>query len=204
MCRAVLFTFTPRPPQGYTLHVPTLKGAMEFDLCSGILLRSGTFNALVAPEELATRVIAGREEFERFGFLYVGGPSARLHPKTPAGFLQFDVRTARTADELKSILESACHTIIFVEHDPAWYDPDEQAFSAITHELTARAKNALVILYTHEPDRTFEILCRKADRVFFFNALPVPACHGARRQHRVPGNGRASAGTPIQRMLEEC
>jgi hypothetical protein len=34
---------------------------MEFDLCSGILLRSGTYNALVAPEEPATRVLAGRD-----------------------------------------------------------------------------------------------------------------------------------------------
>jgi hypothetical protein len=100
LCRAVPFTFTLRPAQGYTLHVPTLKGAMEFDLCSGILLRSGTFNALVAPEELATRVLAGRDEFERFGFLYVGGSSARLHPKIPAGFLQFYVLTARTADSV--------------------------------------------------------------------------------------------------------
>jgi len=177
---------------------------MEFDLCSGILLRSGTYNALVAPEELATRVLAGRDCLERFSFLYVGGPSARLHPKAPAGFLQFDVRTARTADDLKCILESACHTIIFVEHDPAWYDPDGHALLEITHELTARAENALVILYAREPDRTFEILCRKADRVFYFNAPPVPARHGACRQHRVPGAGLATCRSPIQRTLAGC
>ena len=175
---------------------------MEFYLCSGIMIRSGTFNALIAPEELAATVLAGQDGLQGFLFLCVGGTSSRLLPGIFPASSNFDARTAGTAAELKSILETACHTIIFVEHDPAWYDHHEELLPLISHELAARAAKALVILYTREPDRTFMILCRKAHRIFFFDFPRVSARHATRHHYRVPGAGEAASRFPRQHTLE--
>jgi len=175
---------------------------MEFDLCSGIMIRSGTFNALIAPEELAATVLAGQNELQRFLFLCVGSTSSRLLSGIRAVSPHCEVQTARTAYELKMILETACHTIIFVEHDPAWYNHHEDLLTVISHELAERAQNALVILYTREPDRTFMILCQKAHRVFFFDFPRVPARHTTRHHYRVPGGGEAAPRFPRQHTLE--
>lgn len=175
---------------------------MEFDLCSGIMIRSGTFNALIAPEELAAIVLTGHQKLRRFPFLCVGGTSSHLffaiRPSSPT----FDARTARTAADLKKILETACHTIIFVEHDPAWYDHHEELLPVISHELGKQAENALVILYTREPDQTFMVLCRKAHHVFFFDFPREPARHATRRDYRVPGAGKSATCIPRQHTLE--
>lgn len=175
---------------------------MEFDLCSGIMIRSGTFNALIAPGELAAIVLAGHQKLPHFSFLCVGGTSSQLllaiRPLSP----NFDARTARTAAELKNILETACHTIIFVEHDPAWYDHHDELLPVIGHELGKQAENALVILYACGPDRTFMVLCRKAHRVFFFDFPRVPARHATRRDYRVPGAGKSATRIPREHTLE--
>lgn len=175
---------------------------MEFNLCSGIMIRSGTFNALIAPEELAAIVLAGHQKLQRFPLLCVSGTSSRrlsaIHLISP----NVDARTARTAADLKNILETACHTIIFVEHDPAWYDHHEELLPVISYELGKQAENALVILYAREPDRTFMVLCRKAHRVFFFDFSRVPGWHAPRHDYRVPGAGKSATRIPRQHTLE--
>ena len=175
---------------------------MEFDLCSGIMIRSGTFNALIAPDELAAIVLAGHQKLQRFPLLCVGGTSSQLLSAIRPSSPNVDARTARTAADLKNILETARHTIIFVEHDPAWYDHHEELLPVISHELGKQAENALVILYAREPDRTFMVLCRKAHRVFFFDFPRVPARHTPRRDYRVPGAGKSAIRIPRQHTLE--
>ena len=175
---------------------------MEFDLCSGIMIRSGTFNALIAPEELAAIVLDGHQKLQRFPLICVGGTSSCLLSAIPSRSSNVDARTARTAADLKNILETACHTIIFVEHDPAWYDLHDEMLPVISHELGKRAENALVILYTREPDRTFMVLCRKAHRIFFFDFPRAPARHAPRCDYRGTGADKSSIRTPRQHTLE--
>jgi len=173
---------------------------MEFDLCTGITVRSGTVNAVLAPEELAVTAIAGHNEFRRFRILCVSSPSSRLVTGIRNASPNFDARTAGTAAELKGILEAASHTVIFVEHNPAWYVRHEEMLPLVSHVLLGRARHALVILYTCEPDRTFDLLCRKADRVFFIVLPPVPVRHAAR--HRITGSREALFRACQQRTLE--
>ncbi len=175
---------------------------MEFDLCSGIMIRSGTFNALIAPDELAAIVLAGHQKLQRFPLLCVGGTSSQILSAIRPSSPNFDARTARTAADLKNILECACHTIIFVGHDPAWYDHHEELLPVISHELGKLAENALVILYAREPDRTFMVLCRKAHRVFFFDFPRVPARHAPWHNYRMPGADKSAIRIPRQHTLE--
>jgi hypothetical protein len=93
---------------------------MEFDLCTGITVRSGTVNAVLAPEELAVTVIFGHDEIRRFCLLCVRTPSSRLLTGIQNTSPNFEARTAGTAAELRDSLDAAFHTVIFVEHDPEW------------------------------------------------------------------------------------
>ncbi len=95
---------------------------MEFELHPSVILESGTFSIVTAPEELVLRGLNGTPALSRFLFLYVCGNSSRLLTGIRRRSAHFEVRRAFTLFQLLTILGEAHHTILFVEHDPSLYE----------------------------------------------------------------------------------
>jgi DNA polymerase I len=175
---------------------------MELDLCPGIALATGTFNAVIADERVLTGALNTNPELRRFMFLYVCGNYSRILPGISPKFSHFDVRRAFTAHQLLTILHEAHHTIVLVEHDPTLYEGDGggELAGTVAHALKEAARESLVIIYAEKQDRALATLMRMADRVFYFAEPPAPAYAVAPRK----GARRGGAG-PLpgaQRRLE--
>ncbi len=160
-----------------------LRSAMKFDLLPGIPLRTGTFNALVAPPELVAGALDASEQVSRFTLLYISGSTSRilasLHHRSPS----LDVRRADTGTDLKMLLDTACHTIVLIEHDPQWYPGTGEISHGIGCRLRELAETTLVMLCTREPDQSFDLLCHAADRIFFICPPPETGTAGHRHLH---------------------
>jgi len=95
---------------------------MEFELHPSIILESGTFSVVMAPEEPVLRGLNGTPALSRFLFLYVCGNYSRLLTGMKRRSAHFEVRRAFTVFQLLTILREAHHTILFIEHDPTLYE----------------------------------------------------------------------------------
>jgi hypothetical protein len=140
---------------------------MEFDLHPAITLQTGTFNAVIAPEEAILAGINDNRVLQRFLFLYVSGNYSRLLTGINRRSVNIEVRRAFTAFQLLQILRESYHTILFVEHDPSLYDGAEELADQVGHALKEAGERALVVLYTPRPDPSFEKMTRFATRVFY-------------------------------------
>lgn len=124
------------------------------------------FAAVVASEEEMIALFARRPELKRYLFLYISGNSSRLLTRVGDRTATFDVRRAFTTHQLLTILRDACHTIIFIEHDPILFDAAGGGVTAAVGQTMAEvAAGSLVILYTRVPDRSFGALAAYADRI---------------------------------------
>ncbi len=166
---------------------------MEFDLHPTVTLRTGTFAALIAPEE---HVLAGLNDnpvLRRFLFLFVSGNYSRLLPGINRRSVTIEVRRAFTAFQLLTILRDSYHTIIFVEHDPGLYEGSgKEALFQVAQALKGAGQNAAVVLYATSPDPSFSLLADRADRFFSLSPPDWPAPPRPRRRGRV----RHPAGLP--------
>ncbi len=124
------------------------------------------FAAVVASEEEMIALFARRPELKRYLFLYISGNSSRLLTRIGDRNATFDVRRAFTTHQLLTILRDACHTIIFIEHDPVLFEASGGGMTAAIGQTMAEvAAGSLVILYTMVPDRSFGVLAAYADRI---------------------------------------
>jgi hypothetical protein len=153
---------------------------MRIELVQGVTLQSGTFNAVIAPEQVIIAAINSHTDLQRFLFLFVCGNYSRLLSGISRMSGNFEIRRAFTAHQLFTILKEASHTIVFVEHDPTMFDGAEKMVIPVAGALRDVGREALVILYTPSMDRPFSALMRLADRVFQITAPDGSTGHAHR------------------------
>ena len=170
---------------------------MEFMLCPGIPLETGTFTVVIADERLMVSALNASPELQRFMFLYVCGNYSRILPGVDVSSANFDVRRAFTAHQLLAIIREAYHTIVLVEHDPGVYEGAAGLTGTVARALREASREALVILYADRQDYRLNRLMRGADRIFCFAGLP-----GGNGRHPAGRCQRERAGGGAQRVLE--
>jgi hypothetical protein len=159
---------------------------MEFDLHPSVTLRTGTFSAVVAPEDLVLAGLNDNPVLSRFLFLFICGNYSRLLSGINRRSVSIEVRRAFTAFQLLTILRESYHTIVFVEHDPGLYEGvGEEVIPEVALALQAAGQGALVVLYTPAADESFSALAEHADRFFSLAPAPPQPLARARRFGRV-------------------
>lgn len=167
---------------------------MEFDLHPSVTLRSGTFSAVVAPEEVVLEGLNDNPVLRRFLFLFVSGNYSRLLSGINRRSVSIEVRRAFTAFQLLQILRESYHTIVFVEHDPTLYEGCGGGTAPQVGEcLRQMGQSTLVVLHTVSPDPSFEEMARLADRVF---SVASPAARAPAPRARGRGRDRYPGGLP--------
>jgi DNA polymerase I len=91
---------------------------MDFDLYPTITLRSRSFNALLAPQEMFVQALNSTLNLQRFSVLYVTGNYSAVLSKLDRRFEALEILRGFTVFQLMTILEEAHHSIILIEHDP--------------------------------------------------------------------------------------
>jgi DNA polymerase I len=166
---------------------------MEFDLHPTVTLRTGTFSAVVAPEDAVLAGINDNPVLQRFLFLFVSGNYSRLLPGINRRSVNIEVRRAFTAYQLLHILQESYHTIVWVEHDPSLYEDAAEMAVQVGAGLRQLGQGSLVVLSTPAPDPHFEEMSRMADRAFYL-ASPLAPLPRPRAKGR--GKVRFPAGLP--------
>ena len=165
---------------------------MEFDLHPSVTLRTGTFAAIVAPEDIVLAGLNDNPVLKRFLFLFVSGNYSRLLPGINRRSVSIEVRRAFTAFQLLTILRESYHTIIFVEHDPGLYEgAGAEVTAQVAQALKGAGQNAAVVLYAPSPDPSFAGLADTADRFFSLSPPPFPP-----QRSRRTGPVRHRSGLP--------
>jgi len=95
---------------------------MLIELQKGVILQPGTFNAVLAPDEVIISAINNNSDIQRYLFLFVGGNYSRILSGIHRTTTNFEIRRAFTAHQLFTILKEASHTFVFIEHDSSIYD----------------------------------------------------------------------------------
>ncbi|NYT07737.1 MAG: hypothetical protein GKC05_05735 [Methanomicrobiales archaeon] len=159
---------------------------MQFDLHPSVTLSSGTFSALVAPEEMVLAGLNDNPVLKRFLFLFICGNYSRLLSGINRRSVNIEVRRAFTAFQLLTILRESYHTIVFVEHDPGLYEgAGEEAVGQVAQALKSAGQGSAVVLYTPAEDPAFSDMAQLADRFFSLSPPPVPPLPRPRRAGRV-------------------
>jgi hypothetical protein len=172
---------------------------MRIEISNGIALQSGTFNAVIAPEQVIITALNSNADLQRFLFLFVCGNYSRILSSINRTSTNFEVRRAFTAHQLFTILKEAGHTIVFVEHDPTMFDGAEAMIPPVAGALRDVGREALLILYTPSVDRPFAALVHSADRIFHSTPSGDPASH----RHRSTRSLRSGCPLPpVQTTLE--
>ena len=137
---------------------------MQIEIHRGIFLGPGNFAAVVMPERQMAGALNSTEEIRRFLFRYIGGNYSRLLSGLHRSSKNLEVCRAFTAHHLLALVREAGHTVIFVEHDPELFTGTREMVEPVAHALADAGREALVILYTPVPDRTFFALAERAGR----------------------------------------
>jgi hypothetical protein len=170
---------------------------MEFELAPAISVLTGTFSALIAPEELVLPALTNPDN-GRYLFLYLAGTISGILPALVKRPVNIEIRRVVSPGQLVTEIRTARYSVLFVEHDPSLYDCAEDAAS-VAHALKGAAEGAVVVLYAPKADQWFDAILSRADRVFFFREPPVPPGNTPHRVHsprKLPGtcNGQATLG----------
>lgn len=170
---------------------------MEFALHPCISMQTGTFNALIAPEEVVLAALNDNPAFQRFLFLYVCGNYSRLLSGINRRSTSIEVQRAFTAFQLLSILRECHHTVVFVEHDHSLYeDAGVEVIDHVARVLKDAASDSLVILYAPKSNASFDAIGKRADRFFFLGAPGIPVRSAMRRtpgtRQRTPRQGQST------------
>jgi DNA polymerase I len=144
---------------------------MHIDLRKGLSLQQGSFTAIVGPERMIITALNSNEDLRRFLFLFISGNYSHILAHLNRNTKNFEVQRAFTADQLLSMLRAVGHTVVFVEHDASLYDEAFHLVDVISGTLKDLARDALIILYTSQADRSFLALARRADRYIEF--IPI-------------------------------
>lgn len=138
---------------------------MQIEIRRGMYLNPGTFNAVIAPDQVLIDALNSNADLQRFLFLYIGGNYSRILSGINRTSKNFDVRRAFTAHQLFMMLREAGHTVILIEHDPSLFEGAEQMVIPVSQAMKDAARESLVILYTPFIDRIASSLIRQADRI---------------------------------------
>ncbi len=167
---------------------------MEFELAPTISVLTGTFSAMIAPEELVLPALTNPDN-GRYLFLYLAGNVSGILPALVKRPANIEIRRAVSPGRLVAEIRAARHSILFVEHDPSLYDCVEDAAS-VAHALKGAAEGSVVVLYAPKADPWFDAILSRADQVFFFRVPPAPRQNTPRRAHplrKLPGAGNGQA-----------
>ena len=146
---------------------------MELELHPNVLLQSGTWNLLIAPEEVVVPALDRcLDSMGNFLTLYICGNYSRVLSRLHRRHTQIQIRRSFTAFQLLRILEEAHHTFLFLEYDPTLFDEDDNLLEYLPRALRDASQQALVLLYTPSSDRYIAELGRSADRVFHLSVNP--------------------------------
>jgi hypothetical protein len=183
------YHFRPACSPGF-LKIAAAALGMEFDLHPGVSLKTGTFSAVIAPEDVVLAGLNDNPVLQRFLFLFISGNYSRLLPGINRRSVSIEVRRAFTAFQLLAILRESYHTIIFVEHDPTLYDGADDVVETVARALHDAGQSALVVMYAPRTDPAFDEITRFAHRVFHIGHTtpqPSPTCARRRGRRRHPG-----------------
>jgi hypothetical protein len=159
---------------------------MEFELHPSVTLRTGTFSAVVAPEDLVLAGLNDNPVLSRFLFLFICGNYSRLLSGINRRSVSIEIRRAFTAFQLLTILRESYHTIVFVEHDPGLYEgAGEEVIPGVAQALRAAGREAVVALYAPVADESFSAIAEHADRFFSLSPDPPQPFPSARRAGRI-------------------
>jgi hypothetical protein len=165
---------------------------MEFELAPLVSVQTGTFAAVIAPEELMLPALTNPAT-GKYLLLYLAGDRSGILPALTVRPAAMDVARPSSPEALAAALRKSHHSIVFVEHDPSLYDgPDD--VTPVARALKAAAGEALVLLYAPKSDRWFDCFLQEADQVYFFRPPPVPPRATPGRPVRARGRPRAAGG----------
>jgi hypothetical protein len=167
---------------------------MEFELAPAISVLTGTFSAMIAPEELVLPALTNPDN-GRYLFLYLAGNTSGILPALTKRPGNMEIRRAYSPGQLATEIHGTRHSLLFVEHDPSLYDSEDDAAS-VAHELKAASEGAIVVLYTPRADPWFDLFLSRADQVYFLREPPLPPRNIQRRVHpprKIPGTGTGQA-----------
>jgi hypothetical protein len=167
---------------------------MEFELAPAISVQTGTFCAMIAPEELVLPALTNPDN-GRHLFLYLTGAASGILPALERRPGNIEVKRVVSSAQLAAEIKLARHSILFVEHDYSLYNSGEDA-ALVAHALKGASEGAAVVLYTPRADPWFDVMLSRADQVYFFRGPPVPPKNTPRRvqpSRRLPGAGAGQA-----------
>jgi hypothetical protein len=165
---------------------------MEFELAPLISVQTGTFAAVIAPEELMLPALTNPAT-GKYLLLYLAGNHSWILPALTVRPAAMDVVRVPSAEALAAAVRKSHHAIVFVEHDPSLYDgPDD--VMPVARSLKAAAGEALVLLYAPKNDRWFDCFLQESDQVYFFRPPPVPPRAASKRPAKVRGRPQATGG----------
>lgn len=143
---------------------------MDLELLPNITLQTGTFNAIIAPEEMILGGINDNPVLQRYTCLFICGNFSRLLSRIDRKSNHFHIQRAFTAHQLLTILQETYHTVVFLEHDSSIYDDAGEVKFMIPHALKEISHDKIVVLYTTKMDHHLSFLTRYADCVFLFES----------------------------------
>jgi len=143
---------------------------MDLPISPEIILQSGLFNAIIAPEEMILAGLNDNPVIERYTTLYICGNFSRILNGINRRSTNFNIQRAFTVHQLLTILHATYHSIVFLEHDPTIFDDAGEVKSMIPRALKEIAHDKIVILYAPKMDRHLSFLISNADRVFVIEA----------------------------------
>lgn len=164
---------------------------MEFEIAPMVSVLTGTFCAIIAPEDLVIPALNNPEN-GRYLSLYLAGTTSGILPalrKLPGNM---EVRRSVSPGQLAAEIRAVRHSILFVEHDPSLYAGEEDAAS-IADALKGASESTVVVLYAPGADPWFDLIQSHADQVYFFREQPVLPKGTSRQMHpsrKLPGTGK--------------
>lgn len=167
---------------------------MEFELAPAISVLTGTFSAMIAPEELVLPTLTNPDN-GRYLFLYLAGITSGILPALTKPPGTMEIKRVGSPGHLAAEIRESRHSILFVEHDPSLYNCEEDAAS-VAHALNRASEGAVVVLYTPRADQWFDLILSRADQVYFFREPPVPPRNTPQKvntSRRLPGAGSGQA-----------
>ena len=170
---------------------------MFIELRKGITLRSGTFTAVIAPEQVILSALTTAPDLERFLFLYVCGNSSRILSRMHRTSPNFETRRPFTADQLVRLLKESVHTVVFIEHEQALFEYADHLLPPVAAALRSVGNESLLILYSPVTDPSFAALARGADRTIeiLHTAETPESRRGPAIRSRYPAGSRAAQKT---------
>ena len=170
---------------------------MFIELRKGITLRSGTFTAVIAPEQVILSALNTAPDLERFLFLYVCSTSSRIISRMHRTSPNVEIHRPFTADQLLKVLKESGHTVVFIEHERALFEYADHLLHPIAAALRSVGNESLLILYSPVMDPSFAALARGADRTIeiLHTAETPESRYGPAARSRFTGGMRTAQRT---------